>query len=345
MILEFFKKIWNKCIRYSFTQTEEWQLSLLNQINLETPKFYAPSADGELLVHWELIFQSVPSLYRDYFNQLIVERTETVEHFDFGLIDSLCASKSFGRTHWNCINGSWFHSVSAWGAGMYPTHDGLDIDMYCNQSLAGLDQSDWVENISHIKREGFRKDGIIVHHYDWLGRYECINSGGSHHAAMLIHQIRTQKLSYTRKAIVTYYSLNLEPLYQFLECGYLAFVTTPKCYFAPYGDDSLLLRHVLNGYFCQNVYDVGLRGCTPNGATIVIMNKSDLKISLNVFEKWYNRQIKIGKIIPLIDLLSNTLKYCVTPYNHKLDSIYLGDPLRRSDIKLREIISKLVNDN
>lgn len=328
--------------RELMTRSDEWKLSLLNQFELTKPKLYVPSADGCLLLNWQTILN--PYWYNREFvevnkflAQVVQQHREEDDEFDFGLIDSLAASKSFGRGFTSKINGSWFRNVSDWGAGMYPSHEGLGDS---NNYLSGLDETDWEENMAHISSEGFNREGILVYYYDWLKRYECKNSGGSHHAAMLINQIRTQNFTHTRKAEIIRCSLDTAPIKRMLEKGYIAFVTGEETYFAPDGSWSLPVQYGIQRHISDKVYQLSMGECSPNQAKIIIFNKSNLQVPEGVFYTWYGRQVKMGRIIPLLDLLENTISYCKTPYLHELDSIYLGDPLRCSDHALRNILKR-----
>ncbi|CAH7369235.1 conserved hypothetical protein [Vibrio crassostreae] len=328
--------------REVMTRSDEWKLSLLNQFELTKPKLYVPSADGDLLLNWRTILD--PYWYNrdfvevnEFLAQVVQQHREEDDEFDFGLIDSLAASKSFGRGFTSQINGSWFRNVSDWGAGMFPSHEGV---FDCRSGLSGLDEIDWEENLEHIRREGFNRERILVYYYDWLKRYECCNSGGSHHAAMLIHQIKTQNYSHTRKAEVVRCSLDTAPIKRMLEKGYVAFVTGEETFFAPDGSWSLAVGYGIQRHISDEVYEIPMGTCSPNQAKIIIFNKSNLHVPEGVFYTWYERQVKMGRIIPLLDLLENTISYCKTPYLHELDSIYLGDPLRRSDHALRNLLNR-----
>ncbi len=75
----------------------------------------------------------------------------------------------------------------------------------CNpaKNLKAENISDWEDNIWHIEHEGFNlRDPINVKYYSWLDRYVALNSGGSHHAAMVVYQSVRDKLEYKREAVI-----------------------------------------------------------------------------------------------------------------------------------------------
>ncbi len=338
-----------------FKQTPEWQQLQLNLIQLSTPQIYKPSADGNHLVHWERIFDHHSfhygaSCYRSTnprlsslshtLGSLVTEEQWMEDSFDFGRIDSLAASKSFARNlNGRQINASWFPNVEAWGRGMYPTHDGLDSRPYDHLRLAQLTKEDWDNNLAHIHREGFcRHNDIRVSQYLWLDRIECANSGGSHHAAMLIHQMKEQGYQYLRRAELTCYGIDTVPLSKLLEDGYVAFVTAstatcPDISIEPEATELILRQRLVSDVFVRS-----MGACSPNDAAIYIFHKNDLKVPNSIFESWYSAQERTGRLIPLLSLLNDTLKYCTTPFIHELDRIYLADPFRRSDKALRVLL-------
>lgn len=115
---------------------------------------------------------------------------ETDYLFDFNKIQSLTASKSFGGMYNGAINGSWFNDLYSWGNAMYP-----------DERMKAENEEDWKRNTSHIESEGFSKSRPInVIYYEWLDRYLASNSGGSHHAALVVYQSIRDKIKYEREA-------------------------------------------------------------------------------------------------------------------------------------------------
>ncbi|MFA0053673.1 hypothetical protein [Vibrio echinoideorum] len=325
----------NNILKFIYFRSGEGQLSQLNQLELTKPKLYKPSADGERLLLWNKIFNPYFSNIgfdeiKKQLSLVVQATTQSEDDFDFGLIDSLNVSKSFGMGPYKIINGSWFRDVAQWGEGMYPYIND-------NRSLSGLDEDDWKSNLAHIKQEGFNSKELLIYYYDWLDRYEGLNTGGSHHAAMLIHQIRNQKFSYTRNACVTRWSIDVAPIARLLENGYYAFVTGGKSYFAPYGSCSYQVDTLIRDLISKDVFELTMGSCSPNHSKIIIFHKSDLIVSHSAFTTWYERQVKLKKIIPLLNLLECSKDYCTTPYLHELDAIYLGDPYRTADLELRKL--------
>ncbi len=354
MIVRKIHSIFSNYFEKKYRQSLEWQQLQVDLIQLCSPLFYKPSADGNLLVHWERVFanyqttllhERCPNPKTEYLsetlNSLVKEKSWLEDKFDFGRIDSLALSKSFGRNMHNEINGSWFENVSEWARGMYPTHEGLDNKPYGHERLACISKKDWDNNLKHIHDEGFHYNRHIrIFQYEWLDRIECANTGGSHHAAMVIHQIREQGYQYYRQAEVTSLSIDTAPLTKLIDEGYVAFVTGPTSVFPPISYDSESTEYVLGQKIASHIFTRSLGACSPNGATLFIIHKDDLLVPLQVFEKWYEVQISTGRAVPLMDLLNNTLKYCTTPYLHEVDRIYLGDPFRRSDELLRVLVEK-----
>lgn len=341
MIIKLLKNTYKQFIINEYLKTDEWQLDIVNQVIFTRPRFYTPSADGSLLVQWQNILKfndsdCIPDCLK-ILERIVKTEVEHVPNFNFGEIDSFSASKSFGRKFFKSINGSWFRSVSEWGEAMYPTHGSDEYD----RKMAALDISDWEDNIRHIEREGFNAQALRIHHFNWLKRYECVNTGGSHHAAMLIYQSRSQSRDYYRNATVRKYSIQTTPLSELAKKGYVAFVTGGMCLFPVEGYNKFPIEQFLKNHICKELHSIDMGGCTPNYSKIVLINERELYVSREVFRSWYERQVRLGNFIPLIDIVRDTLSYCNTPYIHELDFIHLADPLRRSDIALRKKLTEL----
>ncbi|EHY9845490.1 DUF6685 family protein [Vibrio splendidus] len=350
-----FQKILNNMLdRYSakrFKKMDEWFSIQLNSIQLTPPLFYKPSADAELLVRWESIFKannmrcvnSAPFKNRskylsDFFADSVIDSTVVDDEFNWGNIDSLTASKGFGQNHSGMINGSWFPDLNSWGAAMYPTHNETEYISYGHHKLAALSADDWENNLRHIQMEGFDDAFIRVVQYQWLCRNVCLNSGGSHHAAMLVHQIKNYGYSYTQRALVTKYSLDIAPIEKLISGGYFIFITSSSAFDLSQSLISEPFEFILNNRIANEIYCYPMNGCSSNGATVYIMHRDAIQIPIDIFESWYQGQVDVGRIIPLLSMLKDTLAFCTHPYLHELSQIHLGDPFRRSDKALRHFL-------
>ncbi|WP_051685992.1 DUF6685 family protein [Rheinheimera texasensis] len=329
----------HKIIRWLYNRTPYLQSDNLNTLQLTPPKFYKPSVDAGLLFDWhyELHRSYPPYLPNDLaeaLKKLVVTEKYEIPNFDFSNISSLSHSKSFGPSLYPArINGSWFADAASWGQAMYPS-----------DNLSGLDDSDWEQNIWYIEnREGFSKSRpITINYFEWLNRFVGVQSGGSHHAAMVLHQIKNQKRSYTRHAVVTKYSLNSEELANLLD-NYCMFATAGKLHAPKLSDsDDVTIDQAVCEYISFNVYTLAIHR-SVNGAVMCFIPYKDLKIGNDVFQQWYKNQIARKTIIPLLDLVDNTLEYCTTPYIHEIHSCHLGDPRRTND-KIAKSISPVSFD-
>jgi len=344
------KSLWRQYVANEYRKTPEWQLTQLNLIQLAKPELYKPSADGALLIHWERIFRSRFGFYfypdtKSYFDSIVTVEVEYDEEFDIGLLDCLSNSKSFGESFCPSINGSWFSDLNSWGRGMYPTHDGLEYETYGNQCLAGIDEKDWKNNLAHLSREGFGSgsDAIDVGYYSWLDRYEFLNSGGSHHCAMLVSQVRSGRFEHKRKARLQKFSLSTTPVEALISQGYYLFVASNEGLCVSLGTKPDKTHNILTQFCSPNIDCISLGSCSPNRASIFIIHQQDLAVEQSVFKNWYTLQCEMGVLIPLLDLLKNTAKYCKTPYLHEVRDITLGDPFRRSDLALRKLLNESKN--
>ncbi len=96
--------------------------------------------------------------------------------------------------------------------------------MYPAKNLKAENISDWEDNIWHIEHEGFNpRDSINVTYYSWLDRYVASNSGGSHHAAMVVYQSVRDKLEYKREAVIEQLSINSNTV-EILDQNYYSFI-------------------------------------------------------------------------------------------------------------------------
>lgn len=334
------KEKWHhKIIRWLYNRTPYLQSDNLNTLQLTPPKFYKPSVDAGLLFDWQYELHRsyppyLPNDLAEALKNLVITEKHEIPDFDFSNIRSLSHSKSFGPSLYAArINGSWFADAASWGQAMYPS-----------DNLSGLDDSDWEQNIWYIEnREGFSKSRpITVNYFEWLNRYVGIQSGGSHHTAMVLHQIKNQKRSYKRHAVVTKYSINSEGLANLLD-NYCMFVTSGKLHAPKLSDsDDVAIDQAVSEYISSNVYTLAIHR-SVNDAVMCFIPYKDLKIGNYVFLQWYKNQIARKTIIPLLDLVDNTLEYCTTPYMHEIHSCHLGDPTRTND-KIAKSISTVSSD-
>uniref|UniRef100_UPI00300D9A9F DUF6685 family protein n=1 Tax=Serratia marcescens TaxID=615 RepID=UPI00300D9A9F len=235
--------------------------------------------------------------------------------FDFYKIQSLTASKSFGQHYNNQINGSWFNSVYEWGAGMYP-----------DKNLKAENIEDWKKNIYHIEREGFcRNSPLRITYYEWVDRYVASNSGGSHHAAMVVYQSIRDKLEYRREAEIETQAINNKRVNELVR-EYYSFIVKPKKKSKSEilkSDFLYALRQVLN---CKVNTLIPVHYCS--NVEFIFIRKQDLNIDMKLIESWLEYSKKCGKIILLAEYLTEPLKYHTKQYHHDLGRIYLGDPCR-----------------
>jgi hypothetical protein len=318
-------------VRRLYKKTKYAQKDSLQKIFFGKPQFFKPSADANLLIKWQEIFHesqikhTVPAYVQQALIRTITQEIKTDPMFDFGSIGSLARSAGFGQKWHATINGSWFESLADWGQGMYP-----------GKNLSGIDGEDFKNNITHVeKKEGFKVGrDINVDYYCWLNRYVGRQTGGSHHSAMISHQIKQQKRRYTRKAKITSYSINTSALKKLTIDNYM-FVTSSKSYSSDYGLSDTKTEYILSKYITNVIHCINISSCCPEPNVICFIPKSELKVDSLIFDNWYADQIKRGVIIDLIALLENTEKYCTLAYHHDLDSIYLGDPFRENDKKVK----------
>lgn len=321
-----------RIIRWLYRKTLYSQEDSLFSLHLTKPLFYKPSVDANLLLNWAYELHNrldthFPADVGEALKSCVINETTEIANFDFSKIQSLSASKGFGENFFSKINGSWFTDAASWGAAMYPS-----------DNLSGLDDQDWDVNIRYIEnREGFPKRApIAVYYYDWLDRYEGIQSGGSHHTAMVLHQMKDQRRQYTRDARLTKYSINTSSIEELCESYYM-FVTSEKMYAPRISNDVSSFDSAIKEYIASDFYTMPIRR-SVNNAIVCFVPRWSLKVDDRIFKHWYESQQEIGTIISFVDLLKNTLRYCQTPYLHELHSCYLGDPTRSNDRLVKDII-------
>lgn len=307
-----------------YRDSELWHKDILDSIHLNSPKLYRPSADGQKLILWNKMCENkqahCPSDLSAALLKTVVTNEFSISDFDISKLQSLTHSKGFGEHHFPKINGSWFADLASWGKGMYP-----------DKQLSGLDDFDWKNNIQHVEREAFgRSQPVRVNYYAWINRYVGHQSGGSHHTAMLIHQMVAQERIYKREAKVRNYSLDLIPLSSLKE-HYSMFVANRDAYCSKLESKRQDLFTILRQVVASEVYVLPISGDNHENLAFFIPY-SALAVSKTAFDTWYCSNAERLKIIPLIHFMSNTLKYCTSPYSHELEQIYLGDPRRDSDI-------------
>lgn len=216
-------------------------------------------------------------------------------------------------------NGSWFKDLYSWGEGMYPA-----------ENLKAENISDWEDNIWHIEHEGFKpRDPINVKYYSWIDRYVALNSGGSHHAAMVVYQSVRDKLEYKREAVIEQLSINSNTV-EILGQNYYSFIFQIK-------HPSNKTENYTSEYeFTDALKDFGQNRHTTlkpvnyvSNIKLAFIPKDALKTNSETFRNWFYSAISYGKIISLPDYLKNPAHYHTHHYSHELDSITLGNPSRK----------------
>ncbi|EFO4217602.1 hypothetical protein CIW40_19670 [Escherichia coli] len=308
--------------------TDHHKLTAATFKNLADIKLVEPTADADTILQLENIFSEYSLRYIDrdlaeiLSNIITTDKNHSLD-FDFNKIQSLTASKSFG-CGWNkVINGSWFKNLYSWGEGMYPA-----------QNLKAENISDWEDNIWHIEHEGFNpRDPINVKYYSWLDRYVALNSGGSHHAAMVVYQSVRDKLEYKREAVIEQLSINSNTV-EILGQNYYSFIFQIK---HP--------RNKTENYTSEYEFTDALKDFGQNRHTtlkpvnyvsnikLAFIPKDALKTNSETFRNWFYSAISYGKIISLPDYLKNPAHYHTLHYSHEVDSITLGDPSRKYKLK------------
>ncbi|MBE8614523.1 hypothetical protein CYG68_19385 [Morganella morganii] len=85
--------------------------------------------------------------------------------------------------------------------------------MYPEKNLKAENTEGWKRNISHIEGEGFfRESPIRLTYYKFFNRYVASNSGGSHHAAMVVYQSLHYNLEYKREGKIDAIDINIEKI-------------------------------------------------------------------------------------------------------------------------------------
>jgi hypothetical protein len=306
---------------YKFT--DHYKLTTATYKNLENIKLVKPTADANTILRLEALFSDYSLKYVDkrlaeILSTIISTETKQTKDFDFNKIQSLTASKSFGSGWHKVINGSWFKDIYSWGRGMYPANN-----------LKAEDMSDWHDNVWHIEHEGFYpRDPINITYYSWLDRYVASNSGGSHHAAMVVYQSVRDSLEYKREAVIELLAINNNSINR-LEKDYYSFIfqarkpLNDRSYYSFKNEFIDILKNVVSNQIHQ------LSSVHYHSEIHLIFIQKD-KITMNhkAFLNWFSAGITSGKLISLPEYLINPSNFHNSYYSHELDSITLGDPCR-----------------
>lgn len=306
----------DRLLRHGFSyRMTEGALLFLDDVSL-----FRPTADADTLLQLEQVFgcsslasSQLPAELRQILENLIARETVLDPEFDFGRIESLTASSSFGEGGNPTINGSWFRNLEAWGKGMYP-----------GANLPDDTREDWEVNVSHIEGGGFsRNTPVRVTHYGWYDRYVASNSDGSHHAAKVIWQCHRDKIPYRREAEIENLSIDADAVRE-LEAGYFSFLFLSRRD-NQYSYNDTQFRLLMSSQVSRKVrYLKPLR--YYQNLTFAFIAKAELKSRQTVFSNWMTTAAEAGKIIPLPDYLKNPQAYHNKPYLHEIRDIYLGEP-------------------
>ncbi|MBW5840002.1 DUF6685 family protein [Yersinia enterocolitica] len=313
-----------KLICQLYRLTDHHKLTAATYKNLADIKLVKPTADADTILQLDNIFSECSVRYNDrelaeILSNIITTEKKHVPDFDFNKIQSLTNSGSFGQGMYKEINGSWFKDLYSWGKGMYPT-----------KNLKAENISDWKNNIWHIEHEGFNpRDPINVTYYSWLDRYAASNSGGSHHAAMVVYQSVRDKLEYKREAVIEQLSINSSTV-EILNQNYYSFIFQIKrphketgIYTSKYEFTDALKDFVENRYTILKPVNY------VSDINLVFIPQNALKTNNETFRNWFYSAISCGKIISLPDYLKNPAHNHTHYYSHELDAITLGDPSRK----------------
>ncbi|MFV4746381.1 DUF6685 family protein [Citrobacter portucalensis] len=305
---------------YKFT--DHYKLTTATYKNLENIKLVKPTADSNTILQLESMFSDYSLRYVDkglaeILSNLISAEKKHIQDFDFKKIQSLTASKSFGAGWYKVINGSWFKDVYSWGRGMYPANN-----------LKAEDMSDWHDNLWHIEHEGFYpRDPINIKYYSWLDRYLASNSGGSHHAAMVVYQSIRDNLEYKREAVIEKLAINKDSIGR-LENEYYSFIFHAK---NPQKAGGFSSKHEFTDIL-KDVVSNQIQQLSPvhyhSDINFIFIQKDELKMNNKTFLDWLSAGITSGKIISFPEYLKNPSNFHNACYSHELDSIILGDPCR-----------------
>lgn len=298
---------------------------------LDDVRLLRPTADADTMLRLDTVFTSysmdrLPDELQRILGKVVSSTKSAVPDFDFRKIDSLTASKGFGKGHNPHVNGSWYRNLCAWGRGMFP-----------GKNLRSETLQDWEENVRHIEGEGFRTDRPVnVMYYEWYDRHVVSNEGGSHHAAKVIYQALRDNLVYNREAVVEHLSINTETVRE-LEARYIAFIYRPR------RDDGTGYRRDADAVFQLSLSDLvseyigyiePVHYC--ENIRLAFIPRSGLKVDDARLGQWLNTAKQAGKIISLTDYLSNPGPFHVQPYVHEVNDILLRSPFKSERVRAPE---------
>ncbi|EMH2397398.1 hypothetical protein AB9W60_003378 [Proteus mirabilis] len=312
------KKITDSIIAFIYKTTDNYVIDQLNDVNLGKVELYKPTADSNTILRWDELFKNYmvrgfPTEIKDIITNLCrIEKT--IDYFfDFNKIQSLTASKSFGGIPDGAINGSWFYDLYSWGRAMYP-----------DERMKAENEDDWKRNIAHIESEGFRKcRPINVIYYEWLNRFVAPNTGGSHHAALVVYQSIRDKIKYTRETILEKVSLNSYYI-RMLDNEYYSFIinndSNPKSL-----SESDKFINVITELISTHISILKPVHSYQN-LMIIFIPKESLKIDSELFNNWINKAHDQKKIINLPNYFRLPNEYHTKPYLHELRYLKMPNP-------------------
>lgn len=314
----------NEIILYLYKRTKHHKITIATHKSLEDIRLVKPTADADTIFQLERLFDEYSLKYvrpelAAILSKIIKKEEIHDPAFDFNKIQSLTASKSFGCSWTKTVNGSWFKDLYSWGQSMYPA-----------ENLKAEDLSDWEDNKYHIENEGFSpKSPISVTYYSWLNRYVASNTGGSHHAAMVVYQSVRDKLPYKREALIEKISIKTEVIEK-LEESYFSFIFQSKKNHDDYHNYFLVedFEYELHD-FIESKPDYIKQNNYIDDVKIAFIPKVSLTGKENVFHDWYKNAIDCEKIIPFPRYLENPASFHKQDYSHALDLITLGNPARK----------------
>lgn len=288
---------------------------------LDDVTLFRPTADADTMLRLDSVFtgylmERLPDELQRILGKVVSSTKSAVPDFDFRKIESLTASKGFGKGHNPHINGSWYKNLSAWGEGMFP-----------GKNLRSETLQDWQENVRHIESQGFRPDGPVnVLYYEWYKRYVVSNTGGSHHAAKVIYQALRDNLTYNREAVVEHLSINTEAVRE-LDARYVVFIYRPR------REDGTGYRRDANTGFQRSLRELVGEHIDyiedvhySENIRLAFIPRSGLKVDEARLSQWINTAKQAGKIISLTDYLNNPGPFHTKPYVHEVNDILLRSP-------------------
>lgn len=298
---------------------------------LDDLKLFRPTADASTMLRLDSVFDnySLSHLSEELqriLRKLIISRKSDVPDFDFTKIESLTASKGFGKGYNPQINGSWYRDLSSWGRGMYP-----------GNNLRSETLQDWERNVRHIEGEGFRTDDPInVMYYEWYDRYVVSNTGGSHHAAKVVYQALRDNLVYKRNAVVERLSVNTEAVHE-LEHRYVSFIyRARRCEGTGNRRDAATDFYLaLSGLVSEHIEYLDPIHYGDN-IKLAFVPRSGMKADEALFSKWTKTATHAGKIILRTDYLTNPASFHVKPYFHEVSCILQRNPLESEYVNTTE---------